>query len=950
MTDTDTTRWPLGLTPNITLSLPESMKALIIHRDIYGPPSEAVRFEDVPMPKLHKEDADRILVAILATGPNFNTNFAALGLPVPVFSKGDGATTHIPGSDALGIVVDAGPSIKSVKVGDAVILDSWTDQNLIRGYETHDGFNAQFTIVDEGRALPVPPELKGHSPERLAAVLLTYGTAYRAVVERLAVIPGDSVLLMGGGKGTSFAGAQIAKTLGARVILMGSNPELGQSLIQRGIADAFIDRRKIPTGVFGVIPEDTSFDEWMSATEPFRQAVLEANNGKPVDRVFEHTGGENFPLLASALSDNGRVAFFGATGRGLKGEYKETFFYDKQRFVMDARWVWMRQKRLVFRTGTPDEIFNEIGLLPGRKGLIWGADDYAIDFARAALKRGAFLAVVASRSKDQAGIQALDRLGISSSRIIDRDEFDFEPDMPDPLMADGGPNPDYMAGYMASARALGRATWGVFGPKISPDFIIERTDQCTLHYSTFILRDYDEKDEMPCGILIARGSSNLTISGSHMYRAPQAKEVVSLLAQNRIVMEQDDLNVTDLRGLADIQQKMLDGKMGKPKGVALVQTDQSGRSTEYYENTYLGEAIRKARPEADEYLDIHLSDTIGIVTLCRPDALNALNSGLVSQLSDIISEVKGRGTLGGRDVRALIIRGSGRAFVAGADVTEFHNNTASNVQTIAAKNIRTCTDIENLPIPVIALVDGFALGGGNELSMSTHFRIVTENAQLGQPEIKLGIIPGYGGLQRLPRLVGPRKAAEMSINGESVDGRTAVAMGLADEYVPSSTALLRAVRVAQQLISGEKLVNRRDWGAITAAQMDDLAQLMKDPQVGTLLASTRPDEKAAKDLKSSRRYAAQFVLNAIDFGYGSGFEKGLENDARLFGDIAASPSGQEWIGRFIAKDPEQSSFLTLLNIWNPKPAKPEPIGTNPGRPEKIATKALRHKGNLSNSV
>jgi hypothetical protein len=138
------------------------------------------------------------------------------------------------GSDALGIVVDAGRGVKSVNVGQAVILDSWTGRNIIRGYETHDGFNAQFAVVDEERAIPVADELKTHSPERLAAMLLTYGTAYRAVVERLAVAPGDSVLLMGGGKGTSFAGAQIAKALGARVILMGSNAGLGRALIERG--------------------------------------------------------------------------------------------------------------------------------------------------------------------------------------------------------------------------------------------------------------------------------------------------------------------------------------------------------------------------------------------------------------------------------------------------------------------------------------------------------------------------------------------------------------------------------------------------------------------------------------------------------------------------------------------------------------------------------------------
>ncbi|UCF93615.1 MAG: enoyl-CoA hydratase/isomerase family protein [Desulfobacterales bacterium] len=913
MVESNTLKWPLGLTPNITLTLPERMEALTIHRDKYGPPSEVIQLEQVPVPSLHREDANRVLVAILATGPNFNTNFAALGLPVPVFGRGDSDIRHIPGSDALGIVVDAGSGVKSVKVGDAVILDSWTGKNVIRGYETHDGFNAQFAVVDEDRALPVPSELKGHSPERLAAVLLTHGTAYRAVVERLAVAPGDAVLLMGGGKGTSFAGAQIAKALGARVILMGSNPDLGHALIRRGIADAFIDRRRIPPDVFGVIPADTPFDRWRNATEPFRRAVFEANGGKPVDKIFEHTGGDNFPLLISALADNGRLAFFGATGKGLKGEYKETFFYGGRRFVMDARWVWMRQKQIVFSDKTPDGIFKEIGLRPGRKGLIWGADAYAMDFARAALARGAFLTIVASCSQDREGIEALGRLGVSSSQIIDRGRFDFPADMPDPLMEDGRPNPQYLTDYMAAARALGRAVWGVLGPRVSPDFIVERPDQSMLHFSTFILRDYDEQDEMPCGYIVARGSSNLSIAGSHMYRATQAREIIQLLSQSKIVMEQEDLKITDLRGLPEIQQKMLDGQMGKPKGVALVQADRSGRATEFYEKAYLGETLRQARPSAGEYLDVYLSSAIGIITLSRPDALNALNQGLVTQLAEVVREVKEHSTLLGKAVGALIIRGAGRSFVAGADVTEFAGNSASHIQAIAAQNIRTFTDIENLAIPVIAVVDGFALGGGNELAMSTHFRIVTENARLGQPEIKLGIVPGYGGLQRLPRLVGPRKAAEMSVNGEALDGRTAVAIGLADEFAASSNALLRAVRRAQQLVAGEKPVARRNWDAFAAAQLQDLDDLLGNPQVAELLSSPPPEGGMARDLRAARRYAARFVFEAINFGYQNGFEKGLENDAHLFGDIAASPSGQEWIGRFLAKDPDQSAFLTLLD-------------------------------------
>ena len=403
MNTRSTSKWPLGRQPTVAMPIPECMDALTTFiATITGAPEKVIKLETVATPALRSEDANRVLISILASGPNFNTNFAALGLPVPVFGRGDSATLHIPGSDALGIVVDAGAAVKAVGVGQAVVLDSWTSRN-IRGYETHDGFNAQFAIVDQERAIPIPEALGHHAPEQLAAMLLTYGTAYRAVVERLAVCPGDSVLMMGGGRGTSFAGAQIAKALGARVILVGSNHALAESLIRRGIADAFIDRRALPASVFGVIPSGADAETWRRHTEPFRQAVVAANNGRPVDKIFEHTGALNFPLLVSALAEGGRIAFFGATGSGLKGEYKETFFYGPQRFVLDARWVWMRQKQVIFRNASPEAMLSEIRLPPGRKGLVWGADAYAIGFVEAALQRASVLAVIASRTREAAG-------------------------------------------------------------------------------------------------------------------------------------------------------------------------------------------------------------------------------------------------------------------------------------------------------------------------------------------------------------------------------------------------------------------------------------------------------------------------------------------------------------------------------------------------------------------
>src|SRR4030067_446181 len=168
----------------------------------------------------------------------------------------------------------------------------------------------------------------------------------------------------------------------------------------------------------------------------------------------------------------------------------------------------MRQKQLISLAATPVAIFAEIGLLPGRRGLIWGADAYSRAFARAALARGAELAFLASRSADKKGIASLRRLGIPPSRVIDRDGLRLPEDMPDPLTSDGKPNPAYASEFMRNAQALGKACWGIFGPRQSPDFIVERPDQSTLHFSTFVLRDHDEQNAMPCGYVLPPGETN----------------------------------------------------------------------------------------------------------------------------------------------------------------------------------------------------------------------------------------------------------------------------------------------------------------------------------------------------------------------------------------------------------------------------------------------------------
>ncbi|MEL6984437.1 MAG: enoyl-CoA hydratase-related protein, partial [Actinomycetota bacterium] len=193
----------------------------------------------------------------------------------------------------------------------------------------------------------------------------------------------------------------------------------------------------------------------------------------------------------------------------------------------------------------------------------------------------------------------------------------------------------------------------------------------------------------------------------------------------------------------------------------------------------------------------------------------------------------------------------------------------------------------------------------------THHRIVTGNAALGQPEVKLGIIPGYGGMQRLPRLVGPRRAAQLSVYGESISASEAVATGLASEYQPSGTALRRAFEVAKELAdAGRPLAP--DWSALAMANNDEFEQLLADPTVTELLGAEPPDRDTASDLVKARRYAARIALEALRDGWELDLAGGLANDARLFGHVVASPSGQYWAGRFLAKDPAQQTFLTQL--------------------------------------
>ncbi|MFQ6617879.1 MAG: enoyl-CoA hydratase-related protein [Fidelibacterota bacterium] len=188
---------------------------------------------------------------------------------------------------------------------------------------------------------------------------------------------------------------------------------------------------------------------------------------------------------------------------------------------------------------------------------------------------------------------------------------------------------------------------------------------------------------------------------------------------------------------------------------------------------------------------------IAFITVNRPEVLNALNAETMLELGDAFAKVKNDS-----EIRAVIITGSGdRAFIAGADINELYQQTPISGKEFSTRGQRVFREIENLNKPVIAAINGFALGGGCELAMACHIRIASESAKLGQPEVSLGIIPGYGGTQRLSRLVGKGKAMEIILTGNMISAREAYEIGLVNRVVPSDKLMEESVSVAKTIIS-----------------------------------------------------------------------------------------------------------------------------------------------------
>lgn len=198
-----------------------------------------------------------------------------------------------------------------------------------------------------------------------------------------------------------------------------------------------------------------------------------------------------------------------------------------------------------------------------------------------------------------------------------------------------------------------------------------------------------------------------------------------------------------------------------------------------------------------ETLLVTTEDQICTITINRPDKLNALNKTVMNELGQAVNEVYNNPA-----IKAAIITGSGgKAFVAGADISEFQGLTKEQGMALAQKGHDLFFKIERAPKPILAAVNGFALGGGCELALSCHFIIATDNARFGQPEVNLGLIPGYGGTQRLVQAAGKGRAMELLMSGRLFSAKEAQTYGIAVEVVTPGELLIRSREILETIIS-----------------------------------------------------------------------------------------------------------------------------------------------------
>lgn len=215
----------------------------------------------------------------------------------------------------------------------------------------------------------------------------------------------------------------------------------------------------------------------------------------------------------------------------------------------------------------------------------------------------------------------------------------------------------------------------------------------------------------------------------------------------------------------------------------------------------------------------NLENGIFTITINRPDKLNALNAAVFTDLDKAVDEINSN-----TEIRSAIITGAGsKAFVAGADITEFGGLNKEQAMALAKRGQEVFFKIENCKKPIVAAVNGFALGGGCELAMACHFRLCSENAKFGQPEVNLGLIPGYGGTQRLTQLVGKGKSMELQMTAHMADADEALQLGLVNHVTTAESLLERTKDILTIIQSKAPIAIEKIIECVNVAVLSDSA-------------------------------------------------------------------------------------------------------------------------------
>ncbi len=250
-------------------------------------------------------------------------------------------------------------------------------------------------------------------------------------------------------------------------------------------------------------------------------------------------------------------------------------------------------------------------------------------------------------------------------------------------------------------------------------------------------------------------------------------------------------------------------------------------------------------------LILEIESGIAIVTINRPKALNALNKETLEELMSCLQTLKDSDEVG-----VVILTGSGeKAFVAGADISFMRKLSPLEVRTFAGLGHECMDTIEKLSKPVIAAINGFALGGGCELAISCDIRLASDNAKFGQPEVNLGILPGFGGTQRLPRLIGRGRASELIFTGDMIDAQEAYRIGLVNRVFPQGELLAAGREMAKKIMSRGPIAVRLSKDAIINGMEMDLARACAYEVDQFALSFTSDDQKEGMDAFLQKRPA-----------------------------------------------------------------------------------------------